>query len=244
MPGPVDLCNFSKVKAILNSPPGVKIDEASFSAVVPLFDDFVGKWRNHMHLRLLYHVRRVEDKKNRESFLVGYDVEDKENTFDAKSLRPFQSIITDLLNQMVFVCDKCTPPLWDSIGTDPLYFEREIAEPLYYPEVLDHHCLTRDLSHRDRTESTDSLKHLEHYDRDRASWNCRILTVEKSLGRIFEAIVTIAGQNPVSTSARDMDQLDMWFACMNPACLTLKVDLSTRFWAQARNWRRAVSSST
>jgi hypothetical protein len=244
MPGPVDLCNFSKVKAILNSPPDVKIDEASFSAVVPLFDDFVGKWRNHMHLRLLYHVRRVEDKKNRESFLVGYDVEDKENSFDAKSLRPCQSIITDLLNQMVFVCDKCTPPLWDSIGTDPLYFEREIAEPFYYPEVLDHHCLTRDLSHRDRTESTDSLKHLEHYDRDRASWNCRILTVEKSLGRIFEAIVTIAGQNPVSTSARDMDQLDMWFACMNPACLTLKVDLSTRFWAQARNWRRAVSSST
>lgn len=241
MPGPVDLCNWTKVKIILNSPADVKIDESSFSDIVPLFDDFVRRWRNYMHLRLLHQSRRVEDTKHRQAFLLGYDKEDKDDDFDAKPLRQFQALIPDLLNQTVFVCDECTPPLslWIS-GQDPLYFERERAEPLYYPEVLDHHCLTRKLSKGDRTQSTDSLKHLEHYERDRASWNCRILSVETCLGKIFEAIVTLAGQEPVSTSARDMDQLDMWFACMNPACLTLKTN--PNYWAQAVNWRNAVSS--
>jgi hypothetical protein len=154
-------------------------------------------------------------------FLVGYDEEDKSNAFDFKALQPFYESVPDLMKQLVFVCDNCTPPDWTSIGTDSPYFDREVAEPLYYPEVLEHHCLTRNLSHRPRTECADTLRHLENFDRDRGRWNCRILSVEKSLGRILEAIVKFAQRDPASTSARDMDQLDMWFSCMNPTCVAL-----------------------
>ncbi|KAJ6575372.1 hypothetical protein B0H19DRAFT_1230935 [Mycena capillaripes] len=89
MPGPVDLCNFSPVKAILNPPADAQIKEAGFSAVVPLFDDFVRKWPKHAHLRLLHHAYRAEEKENRMSFLLGYDEEDKNNTFNAKPLKQF-----------------------------------------------------------------------------------------------------------------------------------------------------------
>ncbi|KAF7337462.1 hypothetical protein MSAN_02219200 [Mycena sanguinolenta] len=238
MPGPLDLCNFSKVKAILAS--DAQIDETTFSTIVPTFDNFVEKWRNYKLLQLLYHVRRVEDKELRRAFLIGYDEEDKGNTFDFKSLKPLQDTIPDVMSSLVFVCDNCTPPIsiWTSEVSEPNYFDRQVAEPLYYPEVLDHPCLARNLSHRPQTESADTLKHLDHYDRDRGRWNCRILTVEKSLGRIFEAIVKLAGQNPGSTTAAAMDKLDMWFACLNPACLTWMRE--TDFWAYARNWRFAV----
>ncbi|KAJ6503280.1 hypothetical protein C8R47DRAFT_196517 [Mycena vitilis] len=240
MPGPIELCRLKKVKVILDSPPvDGKIDETTFSAVVPLFNDFVNRWRKYIHLRLLHHVSRAEDKEERMSFLVGYDVEDKKNTFDPKPLRQFQDTIPAILRPIVFVCDNCTPPEWDSIGADPLYFDRAVAEPLYYPEVLDHHCLTRDLSHHDRTQSTDSLKHLEHYDRDRQSWNCRILSVEKSLGRIFAAIIELAGGTS-TMGALDMDQLDKWFACMKPTCLRGRGYNPSDHWAQACNWRNAV----
>ncbi|KAJ6504368.1 hypothetical protein DFH09DRAFT_1051140 [Mycena vulgaris] len=240
MPGPVDICKFKRIKTILNSPADVSISESSFSDVVPAFEALAKAWRRDVHLRLLHQVNRVEDTEDRMSFLVGYDEDDEKNDFDAKSLKQFEDNVPAKLNQIVFVCDNCTPPLWDSIGIDPLYFERESAEPLYYPEVLDHRCLTRSMSHQPRTQSTDTLKHLEHYDRDRGSWNCRILSVEKSLGRIFTAVVTLAGQNPVCTSAVDMDQLDMWFACMNPDCLTPRAAGGTVDWVQAFKWRHAV----
>ncbi|KAJ7786572.1 hypothetical protein B0H16DRAFT_1401757 [Mycena metata] len=241
MPGPVDLCNMAKVAAILNSPPDAKIDESSFVDIVPMFNSLAAQWNTYTHLRLLHHTQRVEDKNSRITFLLGFDQEDKHSTFktDRKSLKPLEKMIPELMKSLVFVCDNCTPPQWDSIGDDTFYFERDLAEPLYYPEVLDHHCLTRNLNYRDRTECSDSLKHLEHYDRDRGSWSCRILSIEKSLGRIFEAIVTIAGQDPGSTGAQDMDKLDMWFACMHPACLTAKLD-NNGFWAYACNWRGAV----
>jgi hypothetical protein len=107
---------------------------------------------------------------------------------------------------------------------------------------LEHHCLTRNLSHRPRTECADTLRHLENFDRDRGRWNCRILSVEKSLGRILEAIVKFAQRDPASTSARDMDQLDMWFSCMNPTCVALCQWVSAAdYWTYATNWRLAVS---
>ncbi|KAJ7446400.1 hypothetical protein B0H11DRAFT_2084539 [Mycena galericulata] len=238
MPGPIDLCNVKQVKEILNSPSNAKIDESSFDNVVPHFDDFVRIWQNRVQLRLLHQAYRVEAKEDRELFLLGYDAEDKNNNFDAKLLKHFRKDIPTLLKQTVFVCDSCTPPRWTLIGTDTMFFERQSAQPLYYPEVLGHPCLTHNMSCEPPTQSTDSLKHLEHCERDRAAWNCRILSVEKSLGRIFKAIVTIAGQHPVSTGAREMDQLDLWFACMHPACVAW--NYNKNYWAQAFNWRNAV----
>ncbi|KAJ7651696.1 hypothetical protein DFH06DRAFT_1475710 [Mycena polygramma] len=220
MPGPVELCRFKQVKVILDSPPADgKIDETHFlSCGAPSSMTSSTDGENIYTYDFCTMSPRAEDKEDR---------------------MQFQDTIPAILRPIVFVCDNCTPPEWDSIGIDPLYFDRAVAEPLYYPEVLDHHCLTRNLSHHDRTQSTDSLRHLEHYDRDRQSWNCRILSVEKSLGRIFAAIIDLAGGSS-TMGALDMDRLDMWFACMKPTCLRGRGYNSSDQWAQACNWRNAV----
>jgi hypothetical protein len=62
----------------------------------------------------------------------------------------------------------------------------------------------------------------------------RILSVEKALGRIFTDVVT---------RAIDMDQLNVWFACMHIRCLELKKHSDTGYWAKMFKWRDAVSVS-
>ncbi|KAJ7293081.1 hypothetical protein C8J57DRAFT_15629 [Mycena rebaudengoi] len=195
---------------------------------------------SHIYLRLIHHIFRQEPKRRERSLFWAMimTTEDEANDFDIQKARNLWAEFPRLLSRTVFVCDACTPPLWNSIGIDPLYFERESAGPLYCPEVLAHDCLVRNMSSRDRTESTDSLKHLIHYDRDRGIWNCRILIIEKSLGTIFESIITIAGKDPLHTGARDMDRIEIWFVCMHPTCLTLLQGCN--YCAQAFKWRDAV----
>jgi hypothetical protein len=72
MMGPVDSANTIAVKDILQSPADVDINSTSFTALVPLFGEWVRKWKPHLPTPYTPHLS-AGAKEKRKEFILGYD---------------------------------------------------------------------------------------------------------------------------------------------------------------------------
>ncbi len=112
-----------------------------------------------------------------------------------------------------------------------------------YPGVLSHRCLIRgeadpaDIPTPE--ENADAIVYVSNKRSHRLSWSSHTLRIIPRYAEIAEEIVIAAGKNPKTTSAVEMDQLMLYFFCMD--CATLEVvDGIKRACGKVWKWRLAV----
>lgn len=117
--------------------------------------------------------------------------------------------------------------------------QRPRSNPLFFPKVLGHHCLTKQHGFNWDSSSGDPTKQFDYPRGNRTRWACQLLQVDEKAGKMAASVVTACGLDPETTTASEMDQLNRELACLE--CL----EWSDEEWDQADapvfDWRAAVS---
>ncbi|KAG5638024.1 hypothetical protein H0H81_002225 [Sphagnurus paluster] len=248
MPEGLDFCDFHPVKAILEQPTGVLVDETSFTEIVPLLPDLIVNWRRTLDSQLLTILRRglqVDKRRSRTHFTTwGFnfydddtfpsdDSEDSEPSLNKESMStsdeavPLEKL---KLATTVFQCSACSKTLPDISDSD---FEFDMDEdffgyphkspPLFYPHVLGHSCLTRKMSyhyHWFGISTHEPASRLDNSDKIRRKWTSGPLHFASRMSNCANKLVKEAGLDPEKATAEDMDNLgDIWFACLECAMI-------------------------
>ncbi|KAG6857316.1 hypothetical protein H0H87_006509 [Tephrocybe sp. NHM501043] len=136
----------------------------------------------------------------------------------------------------VFTCLKCTFKTCSAedpdipYNTDDSDFEFDPCHspsnnrltPLFYPEVKGHYCLSRRVREEpsqwqlveELPEPKEPARALPSPHVQRRQWSAHPLSMNTRLGEYVKVLVELAGLDPGSTTADDMDNLGMWFACL------------------------------
>lgn len=172
-------------------------------------------------------------------------------------------IVQDLsLAATVFNCKCCNPRFGISYGLydtypssdidsseddffDPWEFaprcQRPRANPLFFPKVLGHRCLTKQLGFNWDNSSGDPTKQYDHPLGNRTRWSCHHLQVDEKAGKMAANVITACGSDPDTTTVVEMDQLSYQLACLE--CLEWSDEAWDQADAQVFGWRAAVSSN-
>lgn len=174
-------------------------------------------------------------------------------------------IIQDLsLATTVFNCKSCNPRFGisyalyepdfdsdtDSASSEDDFFDpwsfglgprrpRSRSNPLFFPKVLGHHCLTKQPGINWDNASGDPTKQYDHPVGIRTRWGCHLLQVDEVAGKMVANVITSCGLDPETTTAVEMDQLDHQLACLD--CLEWSDDEWDKADALMFDWRGAVS---
>jgi hypothetical protein len=253
MPGPVDFCNFAPVKAVLELPSDVEVDESSFTDIVPLLPSLFANWRVDIEKQLLEAFGRMVKNSQRAArdlaFLEHFGAfarEDTESVDEDSSDEDTEFAENIALATTVFQCHDCSFANWATNYCDlsddendedigPYAFSAA-REPLFYPRVMGHACLTRKIDFScDRSDPSISL---DQVDRTRMSWSCKKLEVSKRAKTMMEAIVDRCGLEPLFATADDMDNQDTLLGC--PLCANWTDSTSNDAEIPVFGWRAAV----
>jgi len=262
MPEGPDFCEFEPIKAILEQPADVTVDESSFTEILPSLPDLIATWRKGINLQLIRAMKNTNNMRRPDLsvihtmlFYMGYGDGERMNLDDDDSENEGPSLTDDELDSKVklattvFRCNTCTSnnpffyddDLYSSMSSDDSSVLSAQPNPLYYPEVLGHRCLTQSSDPLWSWELyVEPIKRLDHYPGTRKTWTARSLRLDHRLGKMVEAVLTVAGMDPETTTPREMDDLGAWFACIRCA---VPRDAHTGQ-TKAYGWRDAVSSST
>ncbi|KAG8219345.1 hypothetical protein J3R82DRAFT_228 [Butyriboletus roseoflavus] len=116
---------------------------------------------------------------------------------------------------------------------------RSKSNPLFYPKVLGHRCLTKQHGFNWDNPSGDPTKQYDYPMGNRTRWTCNLLQVDEKTGKMAANVVAICGMDPEMTTTVEMDQLNYQLACLE--CL----EWSDEEWDQAEapvfGWRAAVT---
>jgi hypothetical protein len=119
--------------------------------------------------------------------------------------------------------------------------QRPRSNPLFFPKVLGHRCLTKQHGFSWDNSSGDPTKQYDYPMGNRTRWACHLLQVDEKAGKMAANVVTSCGLDPKTTTVVEMDQLNHELACLE--CL----DWSDEEWGQADapvfGWRAAVTHS-
>lgn len=191
-PGPPDFCDFPAVKSILESPVAVPIDESSFSGIASDIPDMIEIWRTGIKDELI----QLAVNKNRHwlwlrngdfmSSMLGFE------NYPIRITEENASEDTLKLATTVFQCGTCYS----------LNLDGKSADPLFYPEVLGHVCLTRPLKSYpfQNQMTTDISRQLNNYPGLRRKWTCDGLTVDSWTAEIVHQLVELAGLGQLMSS--------------------------------------------
>jgi hypothetical protein len=171
-------------------------------------------------------------------------------------------IIQDLsLATTVFNCRCCNPRfgtfygLYDSdfsSDTDSALSEDDLdpwdfglarrrprANPLFFPMVLGHRCLTKQHAFNWDNPDGDPTKQYDYPLGNRTRWACHLLQVDEKAGKMAANVITTCGLDPKGTTVAEMDQMDHLLVCLE--CL----EWSDEEWDEADapvfGWRAAVT---
>jgi len=162
MPEPVDFCALPGVKAILELPNDVTVDESSFSEIIPILPSVTDRWRTNVIQKLVARIRQAhEDEKslleqNRTPVSGSEDSKLNDQPPPRKAKEPILSSLDAECNPAekmklattVFKCRKCGERYrnWPyRLGNVDLACHKPPAIPdMTYPlfQVLGHRCLT------------------------------------------------------------------------------------------------------
>lgn len=218
MPEPIDFCQLAPVKAVLELPNEITVDESSFAEVIPLLPGLFADWRKNIEAQMLECLGRgaIDER----------DIYDDESPSPSAE-SPSKPSATELLHEIqlattVFRCTACTGGqylfdlLQDSMMDNyhRLYHHVDKSEPLFYPKVMSHQCLTRKTHYT--TDRNDVSVYLEQTLLARQPLSCRRLEVNKAAESMMKAIVKFCELDPAAATVNDLDELDVWFGC--PEC--------------------------
>jgi hypothetical protein len=259
MPEPVDFCAFPEIKAILQLSNDVDVDESTFSDILPKFPEMFDRWRGNIHRLLVVKFRKAQKDQLRLSAMFGSSHFTASPSIHASDEEIFENM---RLATTVFKCLNCdeTPciakEVFDRADEDPLpacrhfWIGPDHSNPLFYPKVLGHHCLTiqapnhiiwEDIPARcypDPSVRLDMLTQGCHLESHRKQWVCHCLVVDAHAGKMVERIVEACGFDATQTTAEEMDYVDARLACMNCATRHSKNTTEVSVFA----WRSAVST--
>ncbi|KAG6916762.1 hypothetical protein DXG01_005507 [Tephrocybe rancida] len=229
MPSGLDFCEHLPVKEIIEQPNEMIVDKTSFADVVPLIPNFITRWRQSVDLHMMEVAKSTlpySDGRewNKYDEFVG-------DLGDGTLSRPDEvpPSIRHKLATTVYNCSKCTlhhSDVFTSLFGDS-YDDSEdgsfIRQPLFYPQVKGHRCLTRVRNHlwwsdMQSSEATDPTRGLGDSPLVlRKQWSAQPLRVNANLGECVKVLVQKAGMDPETTTAYEMDNLGLWFACLKCA---------------------------
>jgi hypothetical protein len=251
MPEPVDFCAFPEIKAILEFPNDADVDEFTFSDIVPKFPDMFDRWRAGIHHLLLDRFRQAQQSQLRLSVEFGlqnFTMNPSIHASDEEIIRKMRLATT------VFKCRNCDDNSYElDEGLDyplPACYQLGIwsdpHNPLFYPKILGHHCLTvaseaqGDYVHTDGCADPSVRLDISEYEgeRYRKPWICQSLVIDAHAGKMVERIVGACGMDHAETTVEEMDDLDARLACLNCA------NRSSFSGVSVYGWRSAVSTNS
>jgi len=204
MPEAVDFCEMEPVKAVIQQPLDVSVDVASFAHLIPEFPSLFAAWRSEIRLQLSRVLKQQEEPDIFFDDILGL-------VFSGQT-RPLPETDEEALEKLdlastVFVCNDCGPTL-STLGVG---FE----SALFYPEVLGHTCLTRRFGCRFmfNDDLVDPSTELVNLSKKRAKWSPRSLALSLTMQTVAEGIIEQSGLNPAVTTAADMDEQNLFYAC-------------------------------
>jgi len=261
LPEVMDFCEFPPIKAILEHPTDVTVDEASFSNALVLVPDLIKEWKTDIIRQLICLMQKQgRDARFRTSLLAScygfYDEDDDcyEDSFardvDDEDIPsdPEQLLAKLNLATTTFECKRCGGGNISAGSDYDEFYEMTspTTEPLYFPRVLGHSCLTRSSempwiwAPPPEAEPVARLDHASGESRKKLSTG--LLVLNQHLGKCVASIVTAAGMDPATATIAEMNALDVSFACVHCAAANDDIDeaeLATRCFG----WRGAVRDS-
>ncbi|KAF9235124.1 hypothetical protein BU15DRAFT_65102 [Melanogaster broomeanus] len=116
---------------------------------------------------------------------------------------------------------------------------RARTNPLFFPKVLGHRCLTKQRGFNWDNPGGDPTRQLDYPMGSRTRWTCQPLQVDEKADKIVASVVTACGLDPTTTTTLQMDQLNPQLACL--ACLQWSDDEWDQVDASIFSWRAAVA---
>lgn len=184
----------------------------------------------------------------------------------AKAVEPLipddSQIIQNLsLATTVFNCKSCNPRFGiscdpysdfgsdtDSAWSEDDFFDpwgfsfhrsRSGSNPLFFPKVMGHHCLTKQHEFNWDNSSGDPTKQYDYPLGNRTCWNGNLLQVDEKAGKMAANVIATCGMDPETTTTAEMDESDLQLACL--ACLEWSNEVWDEAEASVFDWRGAVS---
>ncbi|KAK0448929.1 uncharacterized protein EV420DRAFT_1711200 [Desarmillaria tabescens] len=218
MPECPDYFEFPDVRAIIHRPPEETIDHTSFEHIPPLLPDLIEAWRDRVHEEL---YALIKDS-------------DPTSTIDEREALHLATTI--------FTCETCTHIYHDLSDSNSDLGIVNGFGIMTYPGVLSHKCLTRgEADPADipaPIEKVDAIVYVSNKRSNRLAWSSHTLRIIPRHAGIAEDIVIAAGKDPKTTSAVEMDQLLLYFFCMD--CATFEdVDRVEQASGKIWKWRLA-----
>ncbi|KAH7886299.1 hypothetical protein F5I97DRAFT_2027864 [Phlebopus sp. FC_14] len=265
MPEPMDFCSIPEISEILESPTETTVTEATFAEVSSKMDDIIEQWRGRIIRALAEKVRaHLIDKAevDGDTDPVLGEAQASSSSADVKGkgkaiepILPDETQITQSLSlaTTVFHCKACSSRFglffdsYDSSSEDD-YFSfdhsflprpRVRPNPLYYPKVLGHRCLTKQRGFHWDHPGSDPTKQLDYPMGTRTNWTCVPLQIDEQLGKMVSNVVRACNLDPRTTTAVQMDSLDPKLACLE--CLRWSDEEWNQAEASVYGWRAAVS---
>ncbi|KIJ66489.1 hypothetical protein HYDPIDRAFT_129407 [Hydnomerulius pinastri MD-312] len=157
----------------------------------------------------------------------------------------------------VFNCKSCNPrfslffDMYDSSSEDdfmdpwgldiPSRRHRGRSNPLFYPKVMGHRCLTKQRGFNWDHPGSDPTRQLDYPMGTRTKWMPQPLQLDEKAGKVVANIVTTCGLDPATTTTAQMDELDPQLACLD--CLQWSDEELDEADASVFSWRAAVNHS-
>lgn len=211
MPKPADFYEFPPIKEITEMPADIEVTLSSFEGVIPKLPELVNNWRQDMERMCANVLKETQE-------FVSWEYDDDFPSFSTRKLvSPFAGLSEEELLQKaklastVYECRMCKAGADDdddygmTWGYSGFNNHEPYSKPLFYPHVLGHQCKHDhtypwywDLDYRNMPEET-TIKNLKR------------LTAITS--KPAKSVIMLAGLDPTTATADDMDKLDLRFVC-------------------------------
>lgn len=240
MPEPIDFCNFPEIRAVLELPNEVDVQESTFDDVIPLLPTLLADWAQGIQAKMTKVAQHVPKSSH---------VSSSPDSSDDPNENSENSAIMNLATT-VFRCNDCYSSWWwpgveESDSTSSSEDDNDLMSPLasnysellFYPKVMGHRCLTHAIDFP--WNNSDPSVVLDSDLLIRRQWSKTCLTVDKTAGTSMADMIKTCGLDPIITTVHDMDELDPLLGC--PMCATWADFSVPNAEVKVFGWRAAVS---
>ena len=248
MPEPRDFYAFDRIKEILDQPTDVNVDVKSFLHLLPELGDMVEHWRGVITATFVQAVKADITRIRHYADELDDDNALGQHENGSQCVKDSDEAIPECVKLActVYSCIDCEEDqhrlddmdlpghLIGSFYKLPLSSQPPQTNPLWFPRVLGHRCLTkpRGFSLIDNDMLEPELAWPLCY---RKQWSCELIKVDEDASTVAEAIVKACGMNPKVATPDDMDILDARLECLE--CLIPGVEDPSHM---VFGWRSAV----
>jgi hypothetical protein len=221
MPEPADFCSWGTVRRVLELPSEVVVQEETFAEVAANLPQLVEEWRMRINSELL------------SQFKAYYEMAWGHNpTLNDKEVAAKLNLATTVFRCRA--CDQSSNPPMDTLSKD---------NPLFYPKVLGHECLTKpqypDEEFIFNDDFNESTMQIWLSGAIRRKWTVRPLELDVNFGAVVGEIILACGLDTATTTAMAMDDLDPRLWCWD--CIRRSETDQEAMVLMAFGWRSAVN---